>query len=165
MRRPAIVAALACLLMLGACQPSGQKAKANADAGAAFLATNAKAAGVVTLPDGLQYKVLQSGPAGGIKPHVGDDIKVNYEGKLITGKVFDSSYERGAPMAGPLKRLIPGWIEILQKMKPGDVWEIYVPAKLGYGDEESGDIPAGSVLIFKIELIDVLPSSDNIGAG
>jgi FKBP-type peptidyl-prolyl cis-trans isomerase len=163
MRRPAILAALACLVMLGACHPAPKAAKP--DPGVAYLAKNAKEKGVVTLPDGLQYKILQSGPATGLKPHEGDYVKINYEGKLITGEVFDSSFERGQPMASPLKNLVPAWMEAVPMMRPGDVWMIYVPAKLGYGEQGQGPIPPNSVLIFKIELIDVLPSGDNIGRG
>jgi FKBP-type peptidyl-prolyl cis-trans isomerase len=165
MRRLAVFAVLACVISLAACHPGAQAAKVSEDEGVAFLAKNAKAPGVVTLPDGLQYKVLQSGPAGGASPKRSDEIKVNYEGKLLSGQVFDSSWQRGEPMAGPLRALIPAWVEALQKMKPGDVWEIYVPARMGYGEQGQGPIPPNSVLIFKIELIGVLDSGESVGAG
>ena len=160
-----LVLALA-LVMLTACGPS-KKATDNLAAAKTFLATNAKAAGVVTLPSGLQYKIVQSGPAGGLKPHKGDEVKVHYEGKLLDGKVFDSSYERGAPAAMPIDALIPAWIEALQLMRPGDVWMLYVPPELGYGEEGAGggEIPGNSVLIFKIELIGVLPGPGSVGQG
>ena len=160
-----IVLALA-LVMLAACGPS-QKAVDNLAAAKTFLAANGKAAGVVTLPSGLQYRIVQSGPATGRKPLKGDEVKVHYEGKLLDGKVFDSSYERGAPAAMPIDALIPAWIEALQLMRPGDVWMLYVPPELGYGEEGAGggEIPGNSVLIFKIELIGVLPGPGSVGQG
>ncbi len=160
-----LVLALA-LVMLAACGPT-KKAVDNLAAAKTFLATNAKAAGVVTLPSGLQYKIVQSGPATGQKPHKGDEVKVHYEGKLLDGKVFDSSYERGAPAAMPIDALIPAWIEALQLMRPGDVWMLYVPPELGYGEEGAGggEIPGNSLLIFKIELIGVLPGPGSVGQG
>src|SRR6185503_13850649 len=133
----------------------------------AFLANNAKQPGVVVLPDGLQYKILHSGPTTGSKPHINDEVKINYEGKLIDGKVFDSSYERGQPAAMPLNRLIKAWQEALPMMRPGDVWMLYVPPELGYGAEGAGDgaIPGGAALIFKIELIDFLPGPGSVEQG
>ena len=160
-----LVLALA-LVLLAACGPT-KKATDNLVAAKTFLAANAKVAGVVTLPSGLQYKIVQSGPATGLKPHKGDEVKVHYEGKLLDGKVFDSSYERGAPAAMPIDALIPAWIEALQLMRPGDVWMLYVPPELGYGEEGAGggEIPGNSVLIFKIELIGVLPGPGSVGQG
>ena len=125
-----------------------------ATAGAAFLAANAKAPGVVVLPSGLQYKVLAAGPAGP-SPKLGDVIKVHYEGKLLDGTVFDSSYERGVPASFPLDGLVPAWVIALQRMRAGDEWILYVPPALGYGAQDKGPIPANSVMIFKIELLDV----------
>jgi peptidylprolyl isomerase/FKBP-type peptidyl-prolyl cis-trans isomerase FklB len=152
-----MIAALAALA-LAACAPDRAAITAAAqDEGRTFLAANAKAQGVVTLPSGLQYKVVKSGPATGVKPMRGDEVKVNYEGKLISGKIFDSSYERGVPAALPLDALVPGWIEALQLMRPGDEWILYVPSNLAYGDNGAGDIPPGSTLIFKIELLAILP--------
>lgn len=131
-----------------------------------FMAQNAKAPGVVTLPSGLQYKVVRSGPADGLKPQLGDEVKVHYEGKLIDGTVFDSSYERGQPAAMPLRGLIKGWQEALQLMRPGDEWVLYVPPNLGYGAEGAGGtIPPGAALIFRIELIGVLPGEGRVGQG
>ena len=164
-----LMLALAAMLSLAACAgpaaPGGADL-AKADAAAkGFLAKNAKAEGVTTLPSGLQYKVVRSGPAGGLRPQPNDEVKVNYEGKLVSGQVFDSSYERGMPAALPLDGLIPGWIEALQLMRPGDEWILYVPPELGYGGEDKGDIPPNSVLIFRIELIDVLPGPGRIQQG
>lgn len=157
MTRRWMIAALA-VLTISACAPDRAKIAAAAmDEGRTFLTANAKAQGVVTLPSGLQYKVVKSGPADGVKPQRGDEVKVNYEGKLISGKVFDSSYERGVPAALPLDALVPGWIEALQLMRPGDEWILYVPPNLAYGDSGAGDIPPGSTLIFRIELLGVLP--------
>ena len=165
------LAAFCALLTLAACgakddNPAQAKAASEGRKVAeAYMARNAKAEGVKTLPSGLQYKIVRSGPAGGLKPREDDEVKVHYEGKLLSGEVFDSSYERGAPAALPLRALIPGWIEALQLMRPGDEWVLYVPPKLGYGDEDKGAIPPNSVLIFRIELIDVLPAPGRIGQG
>jgi hypothetical protein len=98
------------------------------------------------------------GPAGGAKPDPTDEVKVNYEGKLVDGTVFDSSYERGVPASFPLQGLVPAWKEALVMMRPGDEWTLYVPPELGYGAQDKGPIPGNSVMIFRIELIDVLPS-------
>jgi peptidylprolyl isomerase/FKBP-type peptidyl-prolyl cis-trans isomerase FklB len=161
------------MLALSACSPNKAKStKAQIDAGQAFLARNAKAAGVHVLPDGLQYKIVTSGPADGPHPRPQDEVKVNYEGKLLgppasplSGQVFDSSFARGAPASFPLGGLVPGWVEALQLMRPGDEWMLYVPASLGYGDEGSGPIPAGSTLIFRIQLLGVLPHADGPPGG
>ena len=131
----------------------------------AFLATNAKAQGVVTLPSGLQYKVLQAGAAGGASPLADDHVIVNYEGKLLDGTVFDSSYPRGRPDTFVVGQLIPAWTEALKKMKPGDVWMLYAPPKLAYGAKGAGPIPPNSALIFKIELIGILPRDASVGNG
>ena len=158
---------LAAALGLAACGPGKKAAAASvtASAGKAFLARNAKAAGVKVLPSGLQYKIVRSGPADGARPQKGDEVKVNYEGKLLDGTVFDSSYARGQPAAMPLDALIPGWIEALQLMRPGDEWTLYVPPELGYGGEGAGEIPPDSTLIFRIELINFLPGPGRVGQG
>ena len=130
-------------------------AKTLAD-GQAFLAANAKAPGVVTTASGLQYKVTKSGPKTGKSPKVGDIIKVHYEGKLLDGTVFDSSFERGKPAIMPADGLVPGWMEALPMMHVGDEWTLYLPASLGYGDRAAGPIPPGSVMTFRLQLIDML---------
>lgn len=145
--------------------PQGPVAGDQSAASKAFMANNAKQPGVVTLPDGLQYKIVHSGPATGLKPHINDEVKVNYEGKLIDGTVFDSSYERGQPAAMPLKNLVKAWQEALQLMRPGDEWTLYVPPELGYGPEGQGPIPPGAALIFRIELIDSLPGPGTVEKG
>jgi peptidylprolyl isomerase/FKBP-type peptidyl-prolyl cis-trans isomerase FklB len=151
-----IVAALA----LCACAPAGaqtnEKAQAEADA---YMAKNATAEGIQTLPDGLQYKILKSGPANGAHPGPSDTVKVNYEGRLTSGAVFDSTMtEEGKPALFQVDQLVPAWTEALQMMRPGDTWMLYVPPKLGYGDKSAGPIPPNSVLVFKMELLAVLPA-------
>ena len=151
-----IVLAMLCALAVSGCA----KARPNPHvvaAGRAFLAQNAHAPGVVVTASGLQYKVLKSGPATGPTPSGEDQVKVNYEGKLLDGTVFDSSYQRGEPAVFGVNGLIAAWTEALQLMRPGDVWELYAPADLAYGDEGAGPIPPGSVLQFKIELLAINP--------
>jgi peptidylprolyl isomerase/FKBP-type peptidyl-prolyl cis-trans isomerase FklB len=158
--------ALVLVLALAACGPKAKTpaspAKDTAD-GAAFLVKNAKEPGVTTLPDGLQYKVVKSGPAGGPSPKKGDEIKINYEGTLLSGEVFDSSFKRGVPAVMPLDHLVPGWMEALPMMHVGDEWIVYLPAKLGYGPEGQGPIPPNAVLVFRIQLLGVLPSGGGNG--
>lgn len=158
-------------LMLAACSRGAEVSTADLEKSAAeaktYMTANAKAEGVQTLPSGVQYKIVRSGPATGLKPGPEDEVKVHYEGKLVSGKIFDSSYERGQPAAMPLPALIPAWKEALQLMRPGDEWVLYVPPAMGYGEEGAGggEIPPNSVLIFRIELIDVLPAPGRIGQG
>jgi FKBP-type peptidyl-prolyl cis-trans isomerase FklB len=123
-------------------------------AGAAFLAKNAKAPGVKTLPSGLQYKVITSGT--GDQPKAGDVVKVAYEGTLVSGTVFDSSFARGKPILMRLYRLVPAWMEAIPLMHVGDEWMVYAPPELGYGAQAAGPIPPNSVLIFRIKLIGML---------
>ena len=148
-------ALFACLLSVVACDRG--PAPVPAAESASVLQKNAAQPGVVTLPSGLQYKVVRAGPADGYRPKPGDAVKVHYEGKLPDGTVFDSSYEAGQPAVFTVGQLVPGWNQALQLMRPGDEWLLTVPPKLGYGDEGAGPIPGGAVLIFKMELLDVLP--------
>ena len=164
-----VLSAVAVALLLAACNRGAGAdpavlAKAAAEA-KAYMDANAKAEGVQTLPSGVQYKIVRSGPASGLKPGPDDEVKVHYEGKLVDGTIFDSSYERGQPAAMPLPALIPAWKEALQLMRPGDEWVLYVPPAMGYGEEGAGEIPPNSVLIFRIELIDVLPAPGRVGQG
>jgi peptidylprolyl isomerase/FKBP-type peptidyl-prolyl cis-trans isomerase FklB len=153
---PHLLAAVCLALPLAACQRG--PAEVPAAESQAFLTANAAKPGVVTLPSGLQYRVVRTGAADGYRPKPGDTVKVHYEGKLPDGTVFDSSYERGAPAVFDVGRLVPGWNQALQLMRPGDEWELVVPPDLGYGDEGAGsDIPPGAVLVFRMELLDVLP--------
>ena len=163
---------LAAALALAACAPKKQAAEGppgaaqpQSEQSKAYMAKIAKEKGVVVLPSGLAYKVVRAGPTTGLKPQLNDEVKVHYEGKLQDGTVFDSSYERGQPAAMPLKGLVPAWQEALQLMRPGDEWILYVPSNLGYGAEGKGPIPPGAPLIFRIELIDVLPGPGRIQQG
>ena len=122
--------------------------------GDAFLSTNKTKSGVVTLPDGLQYKVLKQG--NGVKPTLQDVVTVHYAGKLTDGTEFDSSYSRGEPATFPVSGVIAGWTEALQLMKVGSVWELYIPASLAYGDNGAPPvIGPNQVLIFKVELLGI----------
>jgi FKBP-type peptidyl-prolyl cis-trans isomerase FklB len=122
--------------------------------GEAFLAANGKKDGVVTLPSGLQYKVLAAGK--GTSPNPTDNVTVHYRGTLVDGTEFDSSYKRNKPATFGVDRVIPGWKEALPMMKEGAKWQLFVPSKLGYGEQGSGSkIPPGSTLLFEVELISV----------
>ena len=127
----------------------------NRRAGEAFLAENAKKDSVVTLPSGLQYKVLVAG--NGEVPQANSKVEVNYEGRLIDGTVFDSSYKRNKPQEFGVGGVIPGFSEALQLMPVGSTWEIYIPQELAYGERETPNSPIKpySALIFKIELISI----------
>ncbi len=127
----------------------------NKQEGEAFLADNAKQPGVVTTKSGLQYKVLASGK--GKTPTATSKVRVHYTGKLVNGKVFDSSVERGQPAEFPVNGVIKGWTEALQLMKTGDKWMLYIPSNLAYGEQGGGGvIPPGAALIFEVELLEVL---------
>lgn len=156
MHRRALLTLLTAGVAVGLAGCGSKKAKENLAAADAFMAQNAKQPGVITLPEGLQYKVVRSGPNGGMHPTRADEVKVHYEGKLVDGTIFDSSYERGVPASFPLDGLVPAWIIALQRMKAGDEWILYVPPALGYGADDKGPIPGNSVMIFRIELLDVL---------
>jgi len=132
-------------------EEQGQK---NLAEGKAFLAENAKKKGVVTLPSGLQYKVIEKG--NGTSPRKTDSVTVNYRGTLIDGTEFDSSYKRGKPATFRVDGVIPGWTEALQRMKPGAKWQLFIPAKLAYGGRAAGPrLGPNSTLIFEVELIKV----------
>jgi FKBP-type peptidyl-prolyl cis-trans isomerase FklB len=123
-------------------------------AGEAFLAANKKKPGVITLPSGLQYKILKSGT--GKSPKAEDTVTTNYKGTLIDGTEFDSSFKRGEPAKFPVNGVIKGWTEALQLMKEGDSWELYIPSDLAYGDTGAGQaIAPGATLIFQVDLIKV----------
>ncbi len=131
------------------------KAK-NDEASAAFFASLKGKAGVVTLPSGLAYEIVQ--PGTGENPKATDTVTVHYTGTLIDGHVFDSSIKRGAPETIALTEVVPGWTEGLQKINKGGKIKLYVPADLGYGERGAGEIPPGATLIFDIELIDFGPT-------
>ncbi|ESK36987.1 hypothetical protein P256_02433 [Acinetobacter nectaris CIP 110549] len=130
-----------------------QKAQEGSQKNDQFLAENAKKPDIKTTASGLQYQILKEGT--GKKATASSTVKVNYEGKLIDGTVFDSTFSRNEPVELSLGSTIPGWIEGLPMIKEGGSIMLYVPAKLGYGDHAVGSIPANSVLIFKVELLQV----------
>ena len=122
---------------------------ANAD----FLSKNKRVPGVITSKSGLQYKILKEGT--GATPSDTSQVEVNYEGRLIDGTVFDSSYKRGQSATFGCNQVIKGWTEALTMMKEGDVWELYIPYNLAYGERGNQSIPPYATLIFKVELIKV----------
>ena len=126
---------------------------ANRIAGEEFLKQNAKKEGVKTTSSGLQYKVLTQGE--GAIPQKSNQVTVHYEGHLIDGTEFDSSYKRNKPTTFQVDKVIPGWIEALSMMPVGSKWEIYVPQELAYGDREQTKIPPFSCLIFTVELLEI----------
>ncbi|MFB9887789.1 FKBP-type peptidyl-prolyl cis-trans isomerase [Balneatrix alpica] len=123
-----------------------------------FLAKNAKAEGVKTTKSGLQYKVISKGD--GKKPKAEDNVKVHYRGKLIDGTEFDSSYARNEPAEFPLNAVIPGWTEGLQLMPVGSKFELVIPPALGYGPGGAGSIPPNAVLVFEVELLEILKKEE-----
>jgi FKBP-type peptidyl-prolyl cis-trans isomerase len=126
----------------------------NKKEGEAFLAANKSKPGVVTLPSGLQYKILQTGT--GAKPAAADSVSCNYKGTLIDGTEFDSSYKRGEPTTFPVSGVIKGWTEALQLMPVGSKWQLFVPAALAYGDRAaSALIGPSATLIFEVELVSI----------
>ena len=132
-----------------------EKVKAVKAEGENFLAENAKKEGVVTQPSGLQYQVLKEG--NGKSPKATDQVKCHYEGTLINGKIFDSSYRRNEPATFPLNGVIAGWTEGLQLMKEGAKYRFFIPFNLAYGTRGAGqDIPPYAALIFDVELIEVI---------
>lgn len=131
-----------------------QAAEANKKEGAAFLATNKGKEGVVTLPSGLQYKILKAGT--GAKPKATDSVVCNYRGTLINGTEFDSSYKRGQPATFPVNGVIKGWTEALQLMPVGSKWQLFIPPDLAYGERGAGaEIGPNSTLIFEVELMSI----------
>lgn len=126
----------------------------NKKEGEVFLAENRKKEGVITLPSGLQYKVIAAGK--GDKPKETDTVTVNYRGTLIDGAEFDSSYKRNEPATFPVKGVISGWTEALQLMQTGSKWQLVVPANLGYGERGAGaSIGPNAALIFEVELLSI----------
>jgi FKBP-type peptidyl-prolyl cis-trans isomerase FklB len=129
-------------------------AEKNKVAGKKFLDSNSKQAGITTLADGLQYKIVKNG--AGEKPKDTDIVEVNYRGTLIDGKEFDSSAKNGGPVSFPVNEVIKGWSEALKLMPVGSKWELYLPPELAYGDEGEGDdIEPGSTLVFEVELLGI----------
>jgi FKBP-type peptidyl-prolyl cis-trans isomerase FkpA len=133
---------------LSAAEPNHKKA-------AEFLATNGKAAGVITTASGLQYKVVT--PGSGDSPKATDQVQVNYTGKLLDGTVFDASERHGGPATFGVNQVIPGWTEALQLMKPGAKYQLWIPPKLAYDVDSPPTIPPGSLLVFDVELVGIKP--------
>ena len=132
-----------------------EKFEVNKKAGEEFLNINKGKAGVVTLPSGLQYQVLQKG--NGAKPASSDQVKCHYHGTLINGTVFDSSVQRGEPAVFGVSQVIPGWVEALQLMEIGSKWRLFIPSDLAYGEHGAGEaIEPNSALVFDVELLDIV---------
>jgi len=130
-----------------------QKLVKNLEAGRAFLNNNRNAPGVVSLPSGLQYRIIKAG--AGAKPSATSKVTVHYHGTLIDGTVFDSSAERGHPIELSVNQVIQGWIEALQLMSVGSKWILYIPSELAYGETPRPGIEANSVLIFEVDLLSI----------
>ena len=136
-----------------------EKAEAALKQGEAFLAANKSKEGVITLPSGLQYKILKAGT--GEKPDLDDKVVCNYRGTLIDGTEFDSSAKHDAPATFPLRGVIRGWKEALQLMPVGSKWQLFVPSYLAYGENGAGQtIPPNSALIFEVELLSAQESQE-----
>ena len=141
-------------------QVTQKKAAGNKEEGRKFLEANKKKPGIISTASGLQYEVLKMGD--GAKPTPTDVVKVNYSGKLINGKEFDNSQRHGGPAQFGVGGVISGWTEALQLMPTGSKFKLYIPSNLAYGDSEMGpDIPAGSTLIFEVELLEIVPPAQN----
>ena len=122
-----------------------------------FLEKNKSNAGVKVTPSGLQYEIIKEGT--GKMPADSDMVKVHYHGTLVDGKVFDSSVDRGEPAQFPVGEVIPGWTEALKMMPVGSKWKIYLPANLGYGERAPQEIGPNKVLIFEVELLEIVPKT------
>ena len=132
-----------------------EKSSKAKEEGTKFLEENKKRPGVVTLPSGLQYEIIKQGT--GPIPKSTDTVKAHYAGSLIDGKEFDNSYKRGEPITIPVTGVIQGWVQALQMMPVGSKWKLFIPSELGYGERGAGGaIPGGAVLIFDIELLEIV---------
>ena len=135
-------------------QMMANKGNLNLEKGKKFLAENSKKEGITVLPSGLQYEILKEG--SGASPAATSTVTTHYEGTLISGDVFDSSYRRGEPASFPVNGVIAGWTEALQLMKPGGKWKLYIPAELAYGaNGAGGTIGPNETLIFIVELLEI----------
>ncbi len=140
-------------MMAKAQEAEKKQAEDNKAKGEAFLAENAKKEGWKVTDSGLQYKVIE--PGEGDSPKDGDEVVVHYKGTFIDGKQFDSSYDRQQPATFGVNQVIPGWTEALKMMKKGAKYQLAIPADIAYGDKARGPIPANSVLLFDVELLDI----------
>ncbi|MGO3056361.1 MAG: FKBP-type peptidyl-prolyl cis-trans isomerase [Halomonas sp.] len=134
-------------------QEAAEMAQLNQEEGDDFLVENAEREGIEVTESGLQYEVLESGD--GETPGPEDTVEVNYEGMLLDGTVFDSSFERGEPVSFQVNQVIEGWQEALQLMSVGDSWMLYIPADLAYGEHGQGPIGPNEMLTFRVELLGV----------
>lgn len=134
-------------------EENAKMADINAAAGEQFLLENGKRAEVHTTPSGLQYEIVKQGD--GPRPTAGDSVTVHYTGKLIDGTVFDSSVDRGEPADFAITQVVPGFGEGLKMMNKGSKYILYIPSNLAYGDNATGSIPAGSTLVFEVEVLDI----------
>lgn len=132
---------------------AGESSKVNIEAGKKFMAENATKEGVKTTASGLQYKITTEGT--GKSPTATSTVRIHYKGTLLDGTKFDSSYDRNEPLEIGLNQVVPGWTEGVQLLKEGAKATFWIPSDLGYGNEDSGPIPAGSTLIFEVELLEV----------
>jgi len=160
-RKPSLTEEQANMTLQSKMQELSQKKSAGEkNKGIAFLNANKKRPGVTTLPNGLQYEVLKTGEANGMKPTALDTVVVHYMGTLIDGTKFDASTDRGEPAEFPVGGVIRGWTEILQLMTAGDKWKVAIPSDLAYGDRGAGAaIPPGAALVFEIELLKIKPAT------
>ena len=161
--------AVAALLTLTACGPSPDTSaqleamQASADAaaaqnlkdGAAYLADIAKQPGIIKLPSGVMYKIVSRAQTPGAQPTVNDTVTTHYEGKLLNGSVFDSSFVRNEPASFPVGGVIEAWQEVIPLMRVGDEIMLYTPASAAYGEVDKGKIPPNSTLIFRIQLLGI----------
>lgn len=133
----------------------GKQSEVNLKAGEKFLAENKTKEGIITLPSGLQYKVLKEGT--GPQPKLTDKVMTHYHGTLVDGRIFDSSVERGEPLTFPVNGVISGWTEALQLMKVGSKWKLFIPSHLAYGERGAGGglIGPNETLIFEVELLEI----------
>jgi len=151
-----LTAALVALSLLSAC--STMRTPPVTAPGPDFLTRNAAAKRVVTTASGLQYFIVKPGPKKGLPPVDGETVTFDYEGKLLSGETFDSSFERGTPLTGLIDGFVPGFTEALKLMRPGDEFVVWIPPALGYGERAVGPIPANSVLRFRMALHSVAPA-------
>jgi peptidylprolyl isomerase len=150
-----LIAVIAALIFFFQRSSNDKKIAAeNIQIGVKFLAENQHKPNIETLPSGLQYEILQAG-TGTEHPTASNTVTVNYEGKLINGTVFDSSYARNEPATFRLNQVIKGWTEGLQLMTVGEKVRFFIPANLAYGNRSVGKIPSGSLLIFDVELLNI----------
>ncbi|MDB6096292.1 MAG: hypothetical protein JWM09_570 [Francisellaceae bacterium] len=143
-------------------QQSQKLGEKNLNEGKTFLEKNKTQADVISLPSGLQYKIMKAGT--GPTPTVTDTVSVHYKGTLINGTEFDSSYTRGTPATFPVNGVIPGWVEALKLMKQGSKWILYIPSHLAYGEQGAGRlIGPNATLIFEVELLSIKNNKNDDG--